>query len=218
VPLAGAMVELRNMEGAVVAFKVSSYDGFFVFTDVPYTTYSLNLAGERRNQANQPKVSLNRDRGLHSNIDLVVTPSKPETPAEPTIVPQSAIPAPVAATPAVAAPAVTAPVIATPAVTAPAAAAAKPVSPAAVRPAVRKPADGRKVQLGVFSKLEGAQLHRQKLLALDLMKAEQIEIVPVNMGARGLLHRVVATPVETTADALCAALKTRGAECFIIAP
>jgi len=210
VPLAGAMVELRNAEGKVVAFKLSSYDGFFEFADIPYATYTLNLAGNRRNLANQPKVILNRDRSGHSNVDIVVTPAASDAPADSSIAPRPAAEAPTANKPAANAPA---------AVTEPVAAAKPARAPSApVKPAVRTPVDGRMVQLGAFAKPEGAQAHRQKLLALDLLDASQIEIVTVNLGARGLYHRVVAKPVATTADALCAALKTRGAECFIIAP
>jgi cell division septation protein DedD len=74
------------------------------------------------------------------------------------------------------------------------------------------------VQLGAFSKPEGAQAHLKKLLALDVMRAGQAEIVTVDLGKRGIFHRVMAKPVATTADALCASLKKRGAECFIVAP
>jgi hypothetical protein len=229
-PLAGVMVELRNAEGKVAAFKISAYDGFFVFPDVPYGTYTLNLAGDRRKKANEPRLILNRDRGQHANIEIVFTPGKSEAPADSIIGPQSAVKAPAVATPAVAAPVTTAPAAAAPAPTptpVPAATAPAPVpataAPAAapakpVPPAVRTPVDGRMVQLGAFSKPEGAQAHLKKLLALDVMRAGQAEIVTVDLGKRGIFHRVMAKPVATTADALCASLKKRGAECFIVAP
>lgn len=207
VPLAGAMVELRNADGKVVAFKVSAHDGFFEFVDIAHAAYVLNLAGDRRKSANQPSVILSRDRSVHSNVDIVVTLSAPAAPAGPAGVPQQAVTSPP--------PAVVSPTV--PAAVAPVRPAPAPV-PVPAPVAVRRPADGRLAQLGAFADIAGARAHREKLLGLGLLAAEQIEIVTVDLGRFGLFHRVVATPIATTADALCTSLKARGAECITIAP
>jgi cell division septation protein DedD len=198
-PLAGSMIELRNTEGKVVAFKIAERDGFFIFENVPYATYSLNLAGERRESANQPKVTLGRGKNTYSDIDIVI----PDASAPPL---------------AAVSPAQRPAAVAAPAVIPPAAPIAKPTftSSAQAKPIPRKSPDGRLVQLGAFANIESAREYRNKLLSLGLMQDDQIAIVTVDLGAHGLFHRVVATPT-TTADELCSALKARGTECFTIA-
>ncbi|OYY95326.1 MAG: hypothetical protein B7Y41_02140 [Hydrogenophilales bacterium 28-61-23] len=203
-PLAGALVELRKDDGKLVAFKTSTHDGFFVFESIPYGSYSLNLAGDRRTKANQPGVNLNREKNLHSDIDIILggkemptgssAPVRAATPPQP-VVPQPLAPTPIAGTP------VTTPV---------------PPPPAPLPRTVPKPADGRVVQLGAFANIDSAKAYRDKLLSLGLMQAEQIDIVTVDLGRHGLFHRVVATPIGGNAESLCSSLKAQRVECFTI--
>ncbi|MDP2787759.1 MAG: SPOR domain-containing protein [Pseudomonadota bacterium] len=195
-PLAGAMVELRNSAGAVVAFKISSQDGLFVFEDVPYDSYSLDLAGQLRASANQPKVILARERSEYSNVEIVI----PETPA--TLAETSVIAQPVVTLPP--APALTV--------------AKTQADPSPAPAAVDKPSDGRLVQIAAFADIEGARAYRQKLLSMPLLIDAQIDIVTVDLGRHGLFHRVVAKPGKSGADTMCSALKTQGIECITIAP
>ncbi len=212
VPLAGAMVELRDSAGKVTAFKNSSHDGYYLFESVPYADYRLNLGGERREKSNQPRVVLNHDHASHSHVDLLIgayaatvfatpktapaavaVPLKPATPT-PATVAVKPTPPPPANTPA-----------------------AKPTPPPVFKPKT-KPTDGRLVQLGAFANLEAAQAYRKKLQGLTSMESARIDIVTVDLGNFGYFHRVVATPFETSAEALCASLKARGTECFTIEP
>lgn len=216
-PLPGAMVELRNAEDKVVAFTISAIDGYYEFPQLPYAAYTLALAGDRRTSATQPKVVVNRERNLHSGIDIVLTSVAVVPASRESIAPR----APAAASPvAPAAIAVPAPpaVLVVPA--APPAAvfqsADSPLTPKQAPP--RKPSNGRIAQLGAFGSVESANAYKQELLKSGLLQAEQIEIIRVDLGAHGLFHRVVAKPVDGTAEALCTALKTRGTECITIAP
>lgn len=203
--LPGAMVELRDPAGEVVDFKVSAHDGFFVFSDVPYGTYVLLLAGSRRDSANQPMVVLSRDRSVHSAIDIVAIQDASTISAPRSVTPQPVVaanavpPEPVRSAPTAAAPlsAVRAPPVANPVV-------------------AKRPLTGRIVQLGVFSSPENANAHRQAVLARGVVTATQIEVVSADLGARGVLYRVLARPLSTTADALCNSLKARGTECVTI--
>jgi hypothetical protein len=83
---------------------------------------------------------------------------------------------------------------------------------------VRAAGDGRLVQIAAFADIEGAKAYRLKLQAMDILQDARIDVVSVDLGRHGLFHRVVAKPGSTSADALCMALKTRGIECFAIAP
>jgi hypothetical protein len=207
VPLAGAMVELRNATGKVLAFKISTHDGVFVFEDVPYATYTLGLGGQLLGKANQPKLVLGKARSEYTDIEIVV----PE--ATSSLSGQS-----------VAAPAIVKlpPTLSPLATTQPSQVAPMPDSPKPdsdlPKSTVKKPADGRVVQIAAFADIEGARAHRLKLQSLDLLQDAQIDIVSVDLGAHGLFHRVVATPRSSTADALCSGLEKRGIECFTIAP
>jgi cell division septation protein DedD len=207
IPLAGAMIELRNAEDKVVGFKLSALDGFYEFMDRPFATYYLGLAGKQRNNATQPKVSLNKEKNLHSDIDIVLTPRASVAPAAESIVPRPVAPVPPAAPVSPAAAALTA-IAARPAL---------PPPPLAI-PSPQKSPDGRLAQLGAFGNIDSAKAYKEELLKFGLIQADQIEIVTVNLGEHGLFHRVVAKPVGMTADALCNALKARGAECITIAP
>ncbi len=203
--LAGAMVELRDATDKVTAFKNSSHDGYYLFESIPYAAYSLNLAGERRERSNQPKVTLNRDHATYSHVDLILGANAATVIATPKTIPATA------ATPV------------KPVAPAPATIPAKPASPAPA-PAAKlpkpapKPTDGRLVQLGAYANIEAAQAYRRKLRGLALMETTRIDIVTVDLGNFGYFHRVVATPFETSAEALCASLKARGTECFTIEP
>ncbi len=218
VPLAGALVELRASDGKVVGFKTSEHDGYFEFTELPYADYVLNLAGDQRTKANQPKVVINRERNVHADIDLVIAgkPAVPPPVAAP--VAEQAPPAPLPPPaiipeqkPAPLPPAVPATAPAPAPVTEPAKLAAVPAAAA-----LPKPLDDRLVQLGAFANSEKAQAYRQKLLLSGSLKEGQVEIVTVDLGAHGRFHRVVATPAGTTAETLCSSLKTTGVSCFTI--
>lgn len=138
-PLPGVMVELRNDKGEVADFKISAYDGYFLFTAVPYNKYTLELAGDRRKTAKPRSVVVGREQPVQSNMDIVAlepepaaTPPTPEpmpatpTPEHPAATTSEAepVPAPVAAATQPASATVQAP--ATPSATLPA-----PVAPLA---------------------------------------------------------------------------------------
>jgi cell division septation protein DedD len=213
-PLGGVMVELRNPQDKVIAFKISAADGYFVFESTPYGSYTLNLAGDRRERANQPKVTLSRDHGSQLNTNMILAAQMVETPAAPSI--ESRLIAPVAA------PKVEAlsdkPLHAkTPAIKTVPAPVPKQATEQAL-PVAPKISDGRLVQVGAFSNVGAAKVHRLKMLELGLMRPEQVRIVSIDLGPRGIFHRVVATPINETADELCRSLKKRGADCFPIDP
>jgi hypothetical protein len=211
-PLGGALVELRNSEDKVIAFKASAADGYYVFENTPYGSYALNLAGDRRERANQPKVTLNRDHGSQLNTDIILAQLTVETLAAPSGELRPITPA--------AAPKIEA-LASLPAKTPAMRPAPVPVSKPATEqalPLVPKISDGRLVQVGAFSNVGAAKVHRLKMLELGLMRSEQVKIVRVDLGPRGIFHRVVATPINETADELCRSLKKRGADCFAIDP
>jgi hypothetical protein len=202
VPVAGALVELRKDDDKVHAFKTTSNDGFYLFESIPFSSYSLNLAGNQKTKANQPNVSLTKDKNLLSDIDIIIGENE-STNVSPTL-PRPAL------TPLASPAPNNKPVAQNPESTS---VAQTLTSPTAALP---KPPDGRVAQLGAFASLEGAKLLREKLLTLGLMRPEQIEIIKVDLGWHGLFHRVVATPIGSTAESLCTSLKAQNIECFTI--
>jgi hypothetical protein len=202
--LPGAMVELRKPDGKVAAFKISSQDGLFVFEGVPYGTYSLGLAGKSGGSEKPVHLVLKRGQSEYLNVEIVV----PEV--------LEAIKGPTSPPPPSQAVVTLPPVPVTPAVIPPKDEPVAEKSPEKML--VRAAGDGRLVQIAAFADIEGAKAYRLKLQAMDILQDARIDVVSVDLGRHGLFHRVVAKPGSTSADALCMALKTRGIECFAIAP
>jgi hypothetical protein len=205
VPLAGALVELRKDGDKVHAFKTTAYDGFYLFESIPLASYSLNLAGNQKTNANQPNITLTKEKNFHSEVDIIIgdgeSAKNTPTPPRPTLAPLAP---PVPATRTVPQN------LQSPEPLSVAQTLAQPTA------SLPKPPDGRVSQLGAFASLEGAKLLQEKLLASGLMRPEQIQIIKVDLGWHGLFHRVVATPLGNTAELLCTSLKAKNFECFTI--
>jgi outer membrane usher protein FimD/PapC len=207
IPFPGAMVELRNSAGKVVAFKVSTHDGFFLFEDVPYATYTLDLTGRLLGKANLPKLVLGKARNEYTDI-VIVVPETATSLSGASVLPPPVVKLPPALLPTGSTQAIQ--IVPKPNIAILDSTVAKSVAD--------KPTDRRVVQIAAFADIEGARAHRLKLQSLDLLQDAQIDIVTVDLGAHGLFHRVVATPGSSSADALCSSLKMRGIECFTITP
>lgn len=79
IPQPGMMVELRDKNDEVVAFKISGRDGFFLFPQVPFGEYTVTLAEESRDRLTSPaaRVKLGQENPSQQGIELVV--SAPQT-------------------------------------------------------------------------------------------------------------------------------------------
>lgn len=207
-PMAGALVELLDPQGQVVAFKASAHDGFFVFEGVPFGNYTVTLGGTRRTQVEAKRVSLSETRSDLRGVDLLVRDVASAAPPAASIQPVSAPPAP--------------PVAVVPPL---------PSPQASVRPAVQEPvrvptqpaapragSDGRLVQLGAFSSAENAQTELNRLVGRGVLQANQATILASDSTERGILHRIVLSPGSGSAESACRTIKVRGGACISIDP
>ncbi len=78
-PLPGMMVELRSETGELVDFKVSGYDGFFLFDVVPFGRYRVTVSQENRARLIEPATLLSMDKtNLLQSIELVISAATTE--------------------------------------------------------------------------------------------------------------------------------------------
>lgn len=215
VPLAGALVELVDTSGKVVAFKASAHDGFFVFEGMRFGTYQLRLGGSRGAASEARVVTISEADPYERGVKLLLkenglAAAPRNTTAQ--VRPVTASPSPAAVQPPAA---VASPRPATPPTAAPQAARAEAAS---ARKTPVPGSDGRIVQLGAYSSAANAQS------ALDLMQARgmlgpgQAQIVALASDARGVLHRILMSPGRGPAETVCRSIKARGGSCITVDP
>ncbi len=77
-PKQGVMIELRDANNEVVDFRVSSYDGFFLFDDIPFGKYTLHLSEKDKHQLVHaaPHIRLNQSTPNKPGVNIVIADTK----------------------------------------------------------------------------------------------------------------------------------------------
>ena len=78
-PLSGIRIKLKNMNDVTIAETISEFDGYFLFTNIPMGSYTLNLNKQDLEALNRvvsietPKViKLNKDQPFKDGFDVLV--------------------------------------------------------------------------------------------------------------------------------------------------
>lgn len=192
-PFPGVMVELRDGDGEVVAFKVAAHDGYFLFNGVPYDTYTVELAGDLRSTASPVGVVMGREQQMHLGINIVSRRSEQATTREDVR-----------------------PVVATPQPASTVAAPPAPPAPVQIPRVVTPPVMDKRsqAQLGAFGSRENALRHMNGIVMQGILQGSEMEIAIDAVGPRAGLHRVLAQRAGLSSAALCQSLKARGVQCM----
>ena len=75
-PRPGMIVELRDQSNALIDFKISGHDGFFLFEHIPYGQYTLTLTEENRVRLTHaaPTVKIDRSQASQQGLELTIAP------------------------------------------------------------------------------------------------------------------------------------------------
>lgn len=198
-PLSGILVELRDPNNEVVAFKITGHDGFFLFEQIPYGRYTLTLAEETRGRLTSPpvEVQLNQQTPAQQGVELIVASTQA---APPTLFPSLHS---TATTPTVQKTAPPQPALETP--------------PTAPTQTLLTP---YMLQLGAFGSQASAEAAVTKLRQAHNKLLEQltIQIERTDLGTRGVFYRIYAKGNidADQASTRCNQLKERGQNCFVV--
>ncbi len=186
-PQTGVMVELRDSEGVVAAFKNTDSDGAYLFEGLPYGGYTLAVAGERGKGMTPRPVAIDAKTSFLSDIDLVLRSEvqAAQSPAQATMDNGVKL----------------------------VQASAAPVSQQA---RARKSRDGRVAQLGAFASVVNARRHVQQLLDMGVLRTDEVDVLSDSVDRQTVFHRVIANPRSMTASAFCQSMKARGQQCMTI--
>ncbi len=200
-PQPGMLVELRDINNAVAAVKISGRDGFFLFEQIPLGAYTVTLAEEARDRLTSPPahVKLSQETLSQTGIELVLSAPKA---AQATLFPtqknrvfapttQQTTPAPTLNPPAKAPPTV-------------------PITTAAT---------SYVLQLGAFNSQASAAAASTELRQRysNLLQGLEMQIERADLGPKGVFYRVFArgNMDANEAKARCNQLGTRGQNCLV---
>ncbi len=205
-PQPGMVVELRDTNNELVDFKISSYDGFFVFEHIPHGQYTITLTAKYKDILTHPapSVELNENAPDHSGLELIVKAQ--QAPVTGSFFPKGNEAAIILTVPESVAPEISTPLSSI----------ALPLPTETSLPPITY-----RLQLGAF----GSQASADAAIALllqrhnsDLLQGLELRVERSNQDARGIFYRVQATGKldATTAKALCQQFKQRRQNCVVV--
>ncbi len=208
IPKPGTVVELWDQDNQLVEFSVSDHDGFFLFEDIPYGTYTVTLAETHRSRLTQlaPTVILHQNNTTQFGVELTMTPLITRPINGSVLVLEEASISPVVSDIESLA------VIRSPDV-------AEKQAPTIVIPQPRASNNFYAVQLASFKDRvtanEATMILRNKFT--EQFRGLRLKIKAFDLGAKGLFFRVYALGDMTEEDAgmLCQVLKQSQQSCLI---